>query len=324
MAAMTEASKFPSAELVELRDLRSPDLADVLEEEADVWLETLHWDFHSSAQLVARFVDQRALNGYAIVDRGAVIGYTYFVFDEYKGLIGDLYVRRAWRTPALEYRLLAAAVEALMRTPDVARIETQLPMLGPGHETLPAARFIRTCDRHFMRMGLDRVASLPPAPPSPQIYFAPWEDRYQESAAHLIPDSYRGHIDSRINDQYDSVGGSRRFLYNIIQYPGCGVFFKEASHVALGRESGKLCGVALTSLVAHDTGHITQICVAPPYRGAGLGYELMRQSLAVLRRTGHAAATLTVTAANRQAAGLYERMGFETIRKFRAFVWEGY
>jgi hypothetical protein len=31
-----------------------------------------------------------------------------------------------------------------------------------------------------------------------------------------------------------------------------------------------------------------------------------------------------VTAANRQAAGLYERMGFETIRKFRAFVWEGY
>ncbi len=326
MAAMIEpASKLPSAELVELRDLRSSDLADLLEEESEAWIESLQWDFESSAHLVGRFVDQRALNGYAILERGAVIGYTYFVHDEHKGLIGDLYVRRAWRTPAREFRLLAAAVEALMRTPDVARIETQLPMLSPGHETLPGARFIRTCDRNFMRIGLDRVPSLPPAPPAAQVYLAPWEDRFQEAAAHLIPEAYRGHIDSRINDQYDSVAGSRRFLYNIIQYPGCGLFFRDASRLALDRESGKLCGLSLTSLVAPDTGHITQICVAPPYRGGRLGYELLRQSLMALHRTGRAGATLTVTAANRAGCpALYERMGFETIRKFRAFVWEGY
>ena len=75
--------------------------------------------------------------------------------------------------------------------------------------------------------------------------------------------------------------------------------------------------MSLSSLVANDVGHITQICVAPAYRGGRLGYELLRQSLVALHKSGRGWATLTVTAANRQAVDLYERMGFETTRKFR-------
>lgn len=323
-AAIGPASKLPSAELVELRDLQSGDLKALLAEEIDLWRDSLDWDFHASAELVERFVDQRALNGYALVDHGEVFGYSYFVHDDHKGLIGDLYVRRARRTAENERRLLVAAVESLMRTSYVTRIETQLMMLGPGHDSLPGARFARTYERNFMRIGREAAASLRPAPASSRVYFAPWEDWHQEYAAHLIPDAYRGHIDSRINDQYDTVNGARRFLYNIIQYPGCGTFFKPASYVALDRATGGLCGLSVSSLVGPDVGHITQICVAGPHRGTGLGYELMRQSLAALHKAGCRGATLTVTAANRSAVSLYERMGFETIRKFRAFVWEGF
>ena len=325
MAAATEpAPKVPSAELVELRDLRSSDLQDLLAEEIAIWRESLDWDFHASAELVERFVDQRALNGYALVERGEALGYSYFVHDEHKGLIGDLYVRRARRTPENERRLLAAVVESLMQTSYVTRIETQLMMLGPGHESLPGPRFARTYERNFMRIGLQSAGTLRPAPSSTRVYFAPWEDWHQEYAAHLIPEAYRGHIDSRINDQYDTVNGARRFLYNIIQYPGCGTFFKPASYVALDRQTGGLCGLSLSSLVAPDVGHITQICVGGPQRGTGLGYELLRQSLAALGRAGRVTATLTVTAANHAAVSLYERVGFETIRKFQAFVWEGF
>ena len=189
---------------------------------------------------------------------------------------------------------------------------------------MPAGGFFKAYGRNFMRIPLELVAPLRPVPPADNIYFAPWEDWHQESAAQLIPDAYRGHIDSRINDQYDTVGGARRFLYNIIQYPGCGSFFKPASNVALERETGKLCGLSLCSLVAEETGHITQICVAGSHRGTGLGYELLRQSLVGLHKAGCRSATLTVTSANRDAVGLYERVGFETIRRFRAFVWEGF
>lgn len=325
MAAVIEpASKLPSAELVELRDLRSLDLAELLQEEIEVWRDSLAWDFHASAELVERFVDQGALNGYALIERGGVFGYSYFVNDEHKGLIGDLYVRRARRTREHESRLLEAVLQSLMSTSYITRIETQLMMLGSDHQSVPAARFCKMYDRSFMRIELHGAASLRPLNPAAHICFAPWEDWHQESAAHLIPDAYRGHIDSRINDQYDTVGGARRFLYNIVQYPGCGAFFKPASHVALDRNTGKLCGLSLCSLVAGDTGHITQICVAGSERSTGLGYELLRQSLAALDKAGCRGATLTVTSANHDAVRLYERVGFKTIRKFRAFVWEGF
>jgi ribosomal protein S18 acetylase RimI-like enzyme len=196
-------------------------------------------------------------------------------------------------------------------------------MLGPGVEPLPGARFLKTYERNFMRIALDRAAALSPGFPA-GIHFSTWDEWGQESAAHLIPEAYRGHIDSRINDQYDTVSGARRFLYNIVQYPGCGSFFRPASLVAMEREKGAMAGLSLTSVVAPEVGHITQICVAPSHRGAGLGYELLRRSLSALRQAGFIAATLTVTAANREAVTLYERMGFKTIRKFQALVWDGF
>ena len=109
-----------------------------------------------------------------------------------------------------------------------------------------------------------------------------------------------------------------------MQYPGCGSFFRPASFIALDRDTGVLTGLSLTSLVAPDIGHITQICVAPGWRETGLGYELLRRSLVGLSEAGCRTATLTVTAANRGAIHLYDRVGFETIRRFRAFVWEGF
>jgi ribosomal protein S18 acetylase RimI-like enzyme len=86
---------------------------------------------------------------------------------------------------------------------------------------------------------------------------------------------------------------------------------------------GDACGISLTSLVAPACGHVTQICVAPEVRGTGIGHALLRRSLMSLRDSGCASATLTVTVANTGAVDLYERMGFRTVRRFPAYVWEG-
>jgi len=138
----------------------------------------------------------------------------------------------------------------------------------------------------------------------------------------LIAAAYDGHIDSRINDQYRSPAGARRFLHNIVQYPGCGTFYRPASYAAFDALSGRMCGVSLASIVAPDTGHITQICVTPSARGTGTGHELLRNSLTTLREMGCTSASLTVTAANEDAVRLYERVGFTTVRQFTAYVWE--
>jgi ribosomal protein S18 acetylase RimI-like enzyme len=325
MAAVIDpASQAPSEELVALREIRSRDLDPLLEEETAAWKQSLDWDFQASADLVRRFIDQRSLSGFALAERGRIFGYVYFVHDEHKGLIGDLYVRRSRAGPDPERRLLAAAVELLLETPYVSRIETQLMMAGPFRDPLPAARYASAHHRQFMRIDLARARALPPGRAASQARFPVWEQWHQEAAANLIPEAYRGHIDSRINDQYDSAAGARRFLFNIVQYPGCGAFFRPASLVAIDPETGALAGVSLASLVAPNAGHITQICVAPERRGSGLGYELLRRSLVALEEAGRRLATLTVTSANREAVALYERMGFEVVKRFRAFVWEGF
>jgi ribosomal protein S18 acetylase RimI-like enzyme len=76
--------------------------------------------------------------------------------------------------------------------------------------------------------------------------------------------------------------------------------------------------------VAERTGHITQICVSPAWKGKGVGYELMRQSLRSMADARAKAVSLTVTAANENAVRLYERIGFRLRRQFPALVWEGF
>lgn len=83
-------------------------------------------------------------------------------------------------------------------------------------------------------------------------------------------------------------------------------------------------GVALASFVGDGSGHLTQICVAPDVRGTGIGYELIRQSISALNDRGAVRVSLTVTSANRHAANLYRRMGFQVLRRFPAIVWDGF
>jgi len=322
MAALSDS---PLARIVDLRQLRAGDLDLLLAEETSTWLEILDWDFRASAGLVRRFLEMQALNGSALVMNGYPVGYCYFVSEERKGLIGDLYVMRDFLTPDNEAALLESVVSRLMATAFVKRIESQLMMLRSGPSlVLPRRDFVRTFLRTFMEIDLAMAAGLPARKPTQAVLIDGWTERRQDEAGALIAESYRGHIDSEINDQYRSPNGARRFLANIIQYPGCGSFFQPASFVALDAGTGKLCGICLASLVNADVGHITQVCVSRATRGSGVGYELIRRSIETLAKHGCRKASLTVTAANTSAIELYERMGFVETRTFAAHVWEGF
>ncbi len=324
MAARLNPAPSRSLEIVDLRRLSARDLEPLLQEETNAWRSELEWEFEKSADLVRRFVDLRALNGAALVDDGQIVGYLYYVLEDSKGLIGDLYVRRHYRTPERQIRLLEWALEVVMACPAIHRIESQLMMVQlPARYPIPQAEFAGAFERNFMRVDL-RTAPLAEGKVRRPMYLERWSEHYQDAAAHLIAAAYAGHIDSRINDQYRSAAGARRFLYNIVQYPGCGSFYRPASFSAFEAATGRLCGISLASLVAPECGHITQICVSPTVRGTGIGHALLRQSLMTLRDMGCHSASLTVTAANEDAVSLYERVGFETVRRFSAYVWEAW
>jgi len=271
--------------------------------------------------LVRRFVDMRALTGFALPGNSEAAGYGYYVCEEGKGLIGGLYVGRRYRTIEHENTLLTAILDAMWRTPGTRRVEAQLMMLSsPLNRPMPNQRWFRAFPRKFLEMSADAIRSL--SPREPKVAIVPWSESRQDDAARLIASAYSGHVDSHINDQYRSANGARRFLTNIVQYPGCGTFFAPAACVAVPANGRGLYGVCLTSLVAPDIGHITQVCVSPAFRGTGLGYELLRRSLVALAAHGCRKVSLTVTTSNTSAIRLYERMGFVNRRDFAAYVWE--
>jgi ribosomal protein S18 acetylase RimI-like enzyme len=314
--------EWPEPRVVELRRISVEELEPVLAEEAAVWRRELAWDLSSSADLVRRYMRMQALNGFALADGSRVIGYSYFVREEGKGLIGDHYILENYRTQALEGALIDAVLGELWRMPGLRRVESQLLMLsGDLERPMPFSHWLRVHARLFLDFPLHNAASLPPAD-LPGIRFTPWRETHFDDSARLLASAYRGNIDSEINDQYRSPAGARRFLSNIVEFPGCGIFFPAASFVAFDTSTGALCGVCLASLVARETGHITQVCVAPAHRHAGLGGELLRRSLLAFAAHECRTASLTVTTANENAVRLYEKLGFVRRRSFAAHVWD--
>jgi ribosomal protein S18 acetylase RimI-like enzyme len=318
MAALPDVHDEP---LIELRRMAADRLDPLLAEETEAWRENLDWDFRHSADLVRRFVHMQALSGFALVLNHKIAGYVYYVCEEGKGLIGDLYLLREHRNVLNENVLLEAALNAIWRMPGVKRVEAQLMMLtSPLDRMVPQKNWFRCYPRHFMEAPLGMTVRLEPRKQA-GISIVRWTQARHEETARLVANAYHGHLDGEINDQYRSVTGARRFLTNIVQYPGCGKFFAPASYGAVNAE-GELRGASLASLVADDVGHITQVCVARGHQGTGLGYELVRQSLMSLAVHGCRNVSLTVTASNANAVSLYRRMGFTTRRDFAAYIWE--
>lgn len=307
-------------EILDLRRVRSSQLKQLFEEEERIWFAQLHWDYRPSAQLISQFIDARALPGYAALEGGRGIGYSFFVSEEHKGLIGDLFVTGACSGQGVEGALASHVIQTLRALPQLRRIEAQLIPFGP--DSLAYCFREENFEVHprlFMHVPLAQ-ARLATAGESP-LALQRWDDRHFEATAMLIVRSYAGHVDSRINDQYQSLDGAMKFLKNIIIFPGCGLFQPETSYVAMdGR--GQLAGVVLGSMVAPRVGHITQICVLPDFQGQGLGAHLLAASLEAFRRKRYDAVSLTVTASNAGAVRLYERFGFAAVKRFDAFLWD--
>ena len=313
-------------EILDLRHFSSVDLRSLMEDETSVWSRLLSWDYSGSADMILRYVDAKILPGYAAVDRGRVFGYSFFVYEGSKGVIGDLYVTNGNRLPdarQVEIRLLTHVIETLQQSPGIHRVEAQLL----AHEANAVSRpFLETgFQRHprlFMVLNLGKT-STPEVSLHRDVEIRPWiEADYQPSAA-VITASYRGHVDALINDQYHTLSGSLRFLNNIVRFPGCGVFDGESSFVALERKSKSMVGLILCSRVRKDVGHVTQVCVLPEYRGKRIGEALLAATQANLRKRNFSALSLTVTEANHKAVALYRRLNFDSKRIFDAFVWEG-
>jgi ribosomal protein S18 acetylase RimI-like enzyme len=322
-------------EILDLRHYSARQLRPLLENEARFWEARLRWNYQPSTELLLQYLDSRILPGFVALDRGRICGYTFSVYEGHKAVVGDVYslandVAQPLQTTKL---LLHRLLELLQHSPNIDRIESQLLLYDAGdlEETFLQQGFT-IHPRLFMEynfppprsqsqtsiLGLNGNHLSPSL--SDAIELSRWSAAHYQAAAELIHESYIGHIDARINDQYCSLHGSLRFLHNIVRFPGCGVFEADHSWVLRDRSSNALVAMLLCSRVSDRVAHITQLCVGKSHRGHGYGRILLQNCMSHLADSGFQAITLTVTEANHQAVKLYEDLGFFTRHRFDAMV----
>ena len=316
-----EPVNLPSRQIVDLRQLHSRSLDTLFQEEVRHWREELYWDYRPSIDLIRKFIDSRALGGYAALEDGQPAGYGFYVLEDHKGLIGGLFVSPHFPQAPITQRLLTEMLGALRATPRLERVEAQLMPFGSELDPPFLSQYFRLHARQFMVLRL-AAARLAGKPLSSGLRIEPWTDRAFESAARLIHLSYADHVDSQINDQYCSEAGGLKFLRNIVLLPGCGQFLPEASFLVRPATADRPIAMVLTSTVAEGVGHTTQICVMPGHQGHNIGRQLMENSIVALRRRHFESLSLTVTSINRRAVELYEHLGFRTVKTFAAGVWQ--
>jgi ribosomal protein S18 acetylase RimI-like enzyme len=306
--------------IIDLRQTTVRQIEALLLEEAKHWQDELHWDYDSALNLIKRFLDAHALSGCVAMEKGVALGYSFYVLEDHKGLIGGLYVSPNYDQEPIGRRLLDEMLFSMRAIPQLHRIEAQLmPFGGPVEAALKDQGF-RLYTRQFMLLDLHKKNEHVPGINS-GLRLDRWHDRFFESCAKLIYLAYANHVDGDINDQYRSRHGALKFLKNIVLLPGCGQFQPAASFVLRHPGSDDLVGAVLTSEVAPGVGHTTQLCVQPGFQGHGLGRILMQTSAEALRALKYNELTLTVTSENHTAVHLYERLGFSTIKSFTAGVW---
>ncbi len=321
-----------TSEIIDLRRYGAREIKSLLESESREWETGLRWNYAAAARLISSGVEEKRLTGYALLRNGRIAGYSFFFYEDAKGLIGNLYVQPGESRLEGAQTLLDHVLETLLATPGLARVETQLPHfsldeLGTQFRSQGFSAFLR----RFMAVSL----SVRPAPPEgagsqgeakrnilEEVEIVPWERRHDHQAARLLFEVYRNHVDSRINDHYKSLEGSARLVENIVRHWGCGENLPGASLVTIHRPTQRIAAVLAMTAVRPRTAHIPQIAVAPEFQGSGLGTAMMNLSFRSLAKQGFKEVTLTVTDRNAGAVRLYERLGFGTFRTFGAFVWD--
>ena len=292
-------------------------ISGLMEEEEQAWMADLGWDYGPIRKILTSYLDQNLLPGYAAACGGVIVGYTYFLVQREKGIIGSLFSREKERE--IPRQVLAAAARALKETSSVRRIEAQILTRHSSHIT---DAFLENGFEHHPRryLELDLTAVQPIEPAAGNNGVVRWQPNRLPGAAAVILEGYRNQADARICHDYGSVAGCESYLRSLIENPGCGDFLPEASFVGLDR-GGNPAGLILSSRISQGRAMIPQIAVRPDHQNRGLGRSLMGAAMAALRTLGFRSLTLTVTASNRRAFDWYGRLGFETRREFGAYVW---
>jgi ribosomal protein S18 acetylase RimI-like enzyme len=295
----------------------------LFDEQCEEWRELLGWDYTGPSRLIRDVARARELSGFVAMYGSLTIGFTYYVFEENRCSIGEIFVSKDWRGIGADRELAAAVLRKLDVTPRIRRVESQSISVGNEEaQTVFAANGFQRFDRCYMMIRNQDYAAesrLGRQDDTPAWAIRPWRDGDFLQAVRVVHRSYENSVDCQINNQYGSEAGCADLVSILTEHIWCGSFLRHVSRVAVDGATGKLAGVLMASRVSPGVGHISQISVQPAFQGRGLGRQMIESALTGFFDLGFTAVSLAVTSANAGALHLYESCGFRTVHSFPVF-----
>lgn len=311
---------MPDLKYIPISCLDEALLQPLMEDEERMWRADLDWDYAPIRQVLVAFIKQKLLPGYAAIADNKALGYTYFLINQSKGVIGALYAMNAANSQEAVDKLLALSISCLKDTQNIKRVEAQI--MSFHHLNLDSA-FTRNgfshCRRYYLGLDLDnhrKKAELPSA-----LRIIPWDSTYLARTAEMTRLSYENQVDAEICEDYRTRTGCESYLRSLVENPGCGIFIPEASFIGLD-ERGAPYGFVFCCRISSGAAIIPQIAVHPLYQGKRLGNTLMNRAFAQLKALGFSTVSLTATKENLRAFDWYQRLGFKMRKEFGAYVWQ--
>jgi len=311
---------MPDIKYLPISYLDSSFLYPLMEEEQNAWLNDLEWDYSPIRKILVSFMDQKLLPGYVAVHEKIAMGYTYFLINKMKGIVGSVYVRKTDNCQEITDELLTLTISGLKDAPQVKRVEAQIMPFNKLDLTEVFTRNSFCCFPRYY-LALDLKAFSRQTFPISTGKVVPWELTDLAPSAEIAFASYNNQPDANICADYRTESGCESYLRSIVENPGCGVFMPETSFMALDKENNP-CGFIIGCRISDRVGMIPQIAVHPTCHGRKLGDALITKSLEKYKSLGFHKVSLTVTHENRRAYEWYCRLGFKIQKDFWAFTWE--
>jgi ribosomal protein S18 acetylase RimI-like enzyme len=323
------------ARIIPMRDADFAGLDALFDEQCREWISLLRWDYSGPSRMIRQIVKQGELTGFVAMIGNRPVGFVYYVVENERCSIGDIFVTKDWRGAGVDREMIAALIDELEHGPRLRRIESQCVSIdNDGASELFVARGFKRFDRYYMMAEVTRAdekGTKPSSAPKRQakaadnasnITIRGWQEADFAQAAHVIYQSYRGRTDSRINHQYATEEGCAELLTILTDHLWCGDFLPHVTRVAARRGTRKLAGVLIASRIAPRVGHIGQVSIHHDYQGQGLGRQVLTSVFHELMQYGFHVVTLAVTAINTPALHLYESFGFQRLHTFPVFYRE--
>jgi ribosomal protein S18 acetylase RimI-like enzyme len=267
----------------------------------------------------AEDLSQGRLEGYVVTDGAEIAALALISLRERRGYG---HIHQGVALSGIE------GAEPLMRAL-ISRVPPEVDRLDVGTTglSLPAeaslARALRSVPGGEVveRLGLERpipLDDLPDEPPPlPGYSFVAIPDVPIPEMAALDRRAFAQGVDAFLLP--DDVEGDRKMLEGI-RSGSMGRYLDLAS-TAIRSDDGRLVGFLLAVEETARRAVLVSLAVDPDDRRHGIAAAMLQRTLRALAALGYASARLWVTAANRPARALYERMGFGSPESTFIYRW---